>query len=323
MRAAAGCRSGATLFRPVQHQARPFTEELDLERHSAAQRDEEYTASVRGKTVIITGATSGIGAVAARRLAEQGARIVIVARDRQRAEHTLRDLRAANASQAHTVHYADLSRLSEMKRVAMEIAAAEPAIDVLMNNAGLIATGNERTEDGLELMFATNHLSYFVLTNLLLERLRAARGARVVSTASEAHRRARLDFERLQDQKGRAGYGATKLCNILFTRELARRIAGSGITANCLHPGFVATRFGDNAGGAMRTGLAIAKRLFALSPAEGATTMVYLASSPEVSGRSGGYYDRCAPVEPSRAAQSDADAKRLWELSVRIAGVGA
>jgi retinol dehydrogenase 12 len=171
-------------------------------------------------------------------------------------------------------------------------------------------------------MFAINHLSYFVLTNLLLERLCATDGARIVSTASEAHRRAKLDFDRLQEQKGSTGYGTTKLCNILFTRELARRIAGTGVTATCLHPGFVATRFGDNAGGMMRIGLAIAKRLFALSPEEGAKTMVYLASSPQVAGRSGGYYDRCAPAEPSREAQSDAHARRLWELSSRIAGIG-
>lgn len=276
---------------------------------------------MKGKTVVITGATSGIGAVAARRLAEQGARIVIVARDRRRAEETLRDLRAANAGQSHTAFYADLSRLGEMKRVAAEIAAAEPRIDVLMNNAGLIATSNQKTGDGLELMFATNHLSYFVLTNLLLERLRAAAGARVVSTASEAHRRARLDFDRLQEQKGMTGYGTTKLCNILFTRELARRIAGTGVTANCLHPGFVATRFGDNSGGAMRAGLTIAKRLFALSPEEGAKTMVYLASSPQPAGQSGGYYDRCALAEPSSAAQSDADARRLWDLSAAITGI--
>ena len=277
---------------------------------------------MEGKTVVITGATSGIGAVAAKRLAEQGARIVIVARDRRRAQETLRELRAANAQQAHTAFYADLSRLGEMKRVATEIAAAERRIDVLMNNAGLIASSNQKTEDGLELMFATNHLSYFVLTQLLLERLRAAGSARVVSTASEAHRRAQLDFDRLQQQKGSTGYGNTKLCNILFTRELARRIAGSSVTATCLHPGFVATRFGDNAGTAMRTGLAIAKRLFALSPEEGAKTMVYLASSPQVGGHNGGYYDRCAPAVPSQQAQSDADARRLWELSAKITGIG-
>jgi NAD(P)-dependent dehydrogenase (short-subunit alcohol dehydrogenase family) len=277
---------------------------------------------MRGKTVVITGATSGIGAVAARRLAEQGARIVIVARDRRRAQETLQALRAANPEEAHGAFYADLSRLGEMKRVAGEIAAAEPKIDVLMNNAGLIAARNRRTEDGLEMMFATNHLSYFVLTNLLIERLRAAGGARIVSTASEAHRRARLDFERLQDQKGPRGYGTTKLCNILFTRELARRLAGTGITANCLHPGFVATRFGDDAGGALRAGIAIAKRLFALTPAEGAKTLIYLASSPEVAGRSGEYFDRCAPAQPSIEARSDEDAARLWELSARLSGVG-
>lgn len=275
---------------------------------------------MQGKTVVITGATSGIGAVAARHLARQGARIIIVARDRRRAEVTLRDLRNANARQAHTAFYADLSRLAQMKRVAAEIAAAEPRIDVLMNNAGLISSRNQKTEDGLELMFATNHLSYFVLTELLLERLRTS-GGRVVSTASEAHRRGQLDFDHLQELKGSAGYGTTKLCNILFTRELARRLAGSGVTANCLHPGFVATRFGDNAGGALRTGLAIAKRLFALSAEEGAKTMVYLASAAEVAGRSGGYYDRCALAEPSLEAQSDMAARRLWEVSARIAGI--
>jgi NAD(P)-dependent dehydrogenase (short-subunit alcohol dehydrogenase family) len=277
---------------------------------------------MHGKTIVITGATSGIGAVAARALAQQGARIVIVARNRERAEQTLSDLRAANPAAEHAAFYADLSRLREMKRVAEQIAAAEPKIDVLMNNAGLIAARNRLTEDGLELMFATNHMSYFVLTRLLLERLRAAGGARIVSTASEAHRRARLDFARLQEQKGARGYGTTKLCNILFTRELARRLAGTGITANCLHPGFVATRFGHDAGGALRAGIAIAKRLFALSPEEGAKTMVYLASSPDVAGCSGGYYDRCAPAEPSPAARNDEDARRLWELSGRISGLG-
>jgi len=278
---------------------------------------------MQGKTVVITGATSGIGAVAARRLAEQGARIVIVARDPERAQATLRELRTANPAAAHGAHFADLSRLRDMKRVAAEIAAAEPAIDVLINNAGTIVARNQHTEDGLEVMFATNHMSYFVITNLLLERLRAAGGgARIVSTASAAHQRGRLDFEHLQNQKGPTGYGTTKLCNILFTRELARRIAGTGVTANCLHPGFVATRFGDSAGGLFRVGIAIAKRLFALSPDEGAKTLVYLASSAEVAGRSGGYYHECAPTVASAEAQSDENARRLWELSAQIAGFG-
>jgi NAD(P)-dependent dehydrogenase (short-subunit alcohol dehydrogenase family) len=278
---------------------------------------------MQGKTVVITGATSGIGAAAARSLAAQGARIVIVARDRQRAEQTLRALRTANPAAAHRAHFADLARLTDMKQVAAQIAAAEPRIDVLVNNAGTLVSGKRRTADGLAVMFATNHLSYFVITNLLLERLRAAGGgARIVSTASAAHRRATLDFEHLQDLRGMAGYGTTKLCNILFTRELARRIAGTGVTANCLHPGFVATRFGDSSGGPLRAAVAVAKRLFALSPEEGAKTLVYLASSPELAGRSGGYYSECAPAVPSAQARSDASAGRLWELSSRIAGIG-
>lgn len=277
---------------------------------------------MHGKTVLITGATSGIGAEAARRLAHQGARILVVARDRERAEHTLHSLRAVNPDAEHAAYFADLSRLAEMARLGREIAAAESRIDVLMNNAGMISFRNERTEDGLEVMFATNHMSYFVLTQLLLGRLRAARGARIVSTASEAHRGRKLDFDRLQQGKGARGYGVTKLCNILFTRELARRIAGSGVTANCLHPGFVATRFGDNSRGAIRAGFQVAKHLFAISPKEGAETMVYLASAAEVADESGGYFIRCAPAEPSPEARNVEDARKLWELSERLAGLG-
>lgn len=277
---------------------------------------------MRGKVIVITGATSGIGAVAARRLAEQGARIVLVARDEHRAEETLHALRALCPQEHHAVYYGDLSRLGQMRRLAAEIAAAEPRIDVLVNNAGMIASGNQKTEDGLEVTFATNHMAYFVLTNLLLEKLRAAgAGARIVSTASEAHRGKRLDLSRLQQLRGYDAYGVSKLCNILFTRELARRIAGTGVTASCLHPGFVATRFGDSARGPVRAGLAAAKRLFALSPEEGAKTLVYLASSAQAAGQSGGYYIRCTRAEPSTEASSDESASELWKLSAAIAGL--
>ncbi len=278
---------------------------------------------MRGKTIVISGATSGIGAVAARRLAEQGARILLIARDPARTQDALRALRDANPDERHRAHFADLSLLADMKRVAAEIAAAEPRIDVLLNNAGLIASRHEKSGDGFELMFATNHLAYFVITNLLLDRLRAAGpDARVVCTASEAHRGQSLDPASPPNLTGWRGYRVSKLCNILFTRELARRIRGTGVTANCLHPGFVATRFGDNARGPMRTGIALAKRLFAHTPEQGARSLVYLASSPEVAGRSGGYYVRGRPAEPSPQAQSDEDAKRLWDLSVRLCGVG-
>ncbi|HEY3638079.1 MAG TPA: SDR family oxidoreductase [Rhizomicrobium sp.] len=275
------------------------------------------------KVVVITGATSGIGEVAADRLAAKGARIVFIARDRARGEETLKHLHAIAGGAEHKAFYADLSRLSEMKRVAAEIADAEPEIDVLVNNAGALFSSRKVTEDGLEATFALNHMSYFVLTNLLRSRLKA--GARIVSTASDAHKGARLDFSDLQSSRSYSGfgvYGRSKLCNILFTRELARKIDGSGITANCLHPGFVATRFGDQSGGMMSFAVRAAKN-FALTPEQGAETIIYLASSPEVENVTGGYFYKCRPSTPTREAQNDADAKRLWEISAEIAGLPA
>jgi NAD(P)-dependent dehydrogenase (short-subunit alcohol dehydrogenase family) len=278
---------------------------------------------MRGKTVVITGATSGIGEVAADRLALKGARIVFVARDRVRGEATLKHLNAIAPDAAHAVHYAELSRLAEMKRVGAEIAAAEPRIDVLINNAGSAFAARRVTEDGLEMTFAVNHMAYFVLTQMLRPRL--VSGSRIVSTASGAHRGARLDFSDLQSANrysAIAVYGRSKLCNILFTRELARRLAGTGITANCLHPGFVATRFGDNNRGLIAFALGLAKN-FALSPEQGAGTILYLASSDEVAGMNGLYFHKDKPERPSKEAQNDADAQRLWDISSQIAGFAA
>jgi NAD(P)-dependent dehydrogenase (short-subunit alcohol dehydrogenase family) len=279
---------------------------------------------VQGKTVVITGATSGIGEVAACGLAEQGARIVLIARDRGRGERTLKRVELVAPGRNHVINYADLCRLAEMKRVAEEIAGSEARVDVLINNAGAIFGTRQVTGDALELTFATNHMAYFVVTSLLLERLKATPGARIVSTSSDAHRRAKLDFGDLQFEKGYSAggmYGRTKLMNILFTRELSRRLAGTGVTANCLHPGFVATRFGDASGGLMSLALRVAKK-FALTSEEGANTIVYLASSPEVEGVSGKYYHKCKQVLPTGEAQSDADARRLWDISAELSGVG-
>jgi NAD(P)-dependent dehydrogenase (short-subunit alcohol dehydrogenase family) len=275
---------------------------------------------MRGKTVVITGATSGIGEVAAIRFAEQGARIVFTARDKERAQATLEKLRRANPASGHVVHLTDLSLLSDMRHTAEEIRE-EPAIDVLINNAGALFSSRRETKDGLEKTFALNHMSYFVLTNLLLSRLKA--GARIINTASDAHYRAKLDFSDLQSKKSYSGfavYSKSKLCNILFTRELARRLAGTGITANSLHPGFVATRFGDQSGGMLSALVRVAKPVGAISPEEGAKTIVYLASSPEVARTSGEYFYKCAPATPSAEALSDQDAKKLWEISAEIAG---
>lgn len=277
-----------------------------------------------GKVCVITGATSGIGAVAAQELARMGARLVVVARNEGRGEATLATLCAIAPTAAHRVHYADLSRISEMKRVAAEIAAAEPRIDLLVNNAGALFARRQVTADGLEKTFAVNHVAYAVLTSGLAERLFAAAPARVVSTASGAHRGAQFDPADLQSANNYSGvraYRRSKLYNIMWTRELARRWAGSGVTVNCFHPGFVASRFGDKAGGLLAYMVRFAK-LFAISPEEGARTLIYLATSPEVADLTGGYFFECRPAKPSADAENDAEARRLWDETMRIAGIG-
>lgn len=274
---------------------------------------------MQGKTVVITGATSGIGEVAAVRLAEKGARIVIVARDPARADATLAKLKTANPAAPHGAHIADLSLIAEMKRVAGEIAAAEPRIDVLINNAGAMFAKRQTTGDGLERTFALNHMAYFALTDGLLERLKATPGARIVSTASDAHKAGRLDFGDLQAEHGYRGfrvYGTSKLCNILFTRELARRLEGTGVMAVCLHPGFVDTRFADNNDGILGTVFAVLKKIAAISPENGARTIVHLASAPHIEG--GTYWYKCQPITPSAAARDDVAARRLWDISENL-----
>jgi NAD(P)-dependent dehydrogenase (short-subunit alcohol dehydrogenase family) len=287
------------------------------------QASQTGEAPIQGKVIVITGATSGIGQIAATRLAALGARIVLVARDRGRADLTLAGLRKAGPKLAHSAHIADLSILAEMKRVGREIAAAEPRIDVLINNAGNVFPTRRLTADGLECTFATNHMAYFVLTHELRNRLMASAPARVVNTASRAHVGHSLDFDNLQLARGYSlmkAYGRSKLANILFTRELARRLAGTGVTANCLHPGFVATGLGQRSGGIFAFMVRSFMRL-AGPPEPGAETIVHLASSPDVAAVTGGYF---VPVgrqaEPSAAARDDLAARRLWDESEKIAG---
>ena len=282
-------------------------------------------ASIQGKTVVITGATSGIGAVAAERLVRMGARLVLVARDRLRGERTMARLATIAPGVPHAIHYADLSRLAEMKRVGAAIAAAEPRIDVLINNAGGLFATRQLTEDGLERTFALNHMSYFVLTHLLRDRLLESAPARVVNTASDAHARGPLDLSDLQSTKDygfRAAYGRSKLANILFTRELARRLAGTGVTANCLHPGFISTSLGQRDNRWLGLLVRLAMRARALPPEQGAATIVYLASSPDVTNVTGLCFYECHPETPSGDAQDDTTAARLWTESLRLAGLG-
>jgi NAD(P)-dependent dehydrogenase (short-subunit alcohol dehydrogenase family) len=288
---------------------------------SGDQRPGPGERVMKGKTIVATGATSGIGEVAVLELAGMGARVVIVARDEARAKATMRKLESTAPGLSHRVHLADLSSMAEARRVGAAIAASEPRIDVLINNAGAMFAERRVTPEGLELTFALNHMAYYVLTQALRERLVASAPARIVSTASNAHEGASLDFSDLQSAKGYSGfkvYGRSKLANILFTRELARRLAGRGVTANCLHPGFVATRFGDSAGGWTGRLIPLAKA-FALSPEKGADTIVFLASSLEVAKETGEYFVKRKVTAPSAAARDDAAAKRLWEASEALA----
>ena len=274
-----------------------------------------------GKVIVMTGATSGIGRIAAERLADMGARLVLVARDRARGEPMLADLVARTPGRGHSIHYADLSRLKEVKRVARDIAAVEARIDVLVNNAGAVFSHRTVTEDGLERTFALNHMAYFALTAGLIGRLVASARARVINTASNAHRRGRIDFADLQCEKSYrpfVAYGTSKLCNILFTRELARRVSDLGVTANSFSPGFVATRFGNEAGG-LHGGFLRAAKLFAKRPEDGAETLVWLASSPDVAEASGEYFYQCRRGTLTADARDDDLAARLWAESEAIA----
>jgi NAD(P)-dependent dehydrogenase (short-subunit alcohol dehydrogenase family) len=278
---------------------------------------------MHGKTVVMTGATSGIGAAAALALAGRGARIVFTARDAGRARSTLDGLTRANPDVVHDFVLADLTSLADMRAAGAALLAKAPRIDVLANNAGAIFQRRELTVDGLEKTFAVDHMSYFMITEALRPAL--ASDARIVSTASVAHTAGRLDFDDMTMSRSFstfAAYGRAKLCNILWTRDLARRLAGTAVTATCFHPGGVNTGFGDNTSGFAKAAFGVVKK-FMLTPEKGADTLVWLASSPEAEGQSGGYYAKRRLVQPSAAARDAAAARRLWEVSESLAGAPA
>ena len=269
------------------------------------------TTSMKGKRVVITGPTKGIGRVAAVALAKMGAEMILVARDEARAKELATEIGGAD------VFIGDLSSIAEVKRVGDEIAKKYDRIDVLINNAGAINLTREKTVDGLEKTFATNHLAYFVLTDKLLPALKNAPKARIVSVASEAHRQGKIDFDDLQFEKrwsGMDAYFASKLANILFTAELARRLEGTKVTANALHPGAVASGFMTNNSGILALGWKLMSP-FLLSNEKGARTTIFLASDPSVEGVTGKYFEKCKEKKPSRRARDMAAATRLWQVS--------
>src|SRR5262245_54528679 len=283
----------------------------------------ECAASMEGKTCVITGATSGIGRAAAEALAAMGARIVMLARDKQRGEAMLSKLRDRFPRAKHSIYYADLLRLAEVKRVAAEIAAAEPRIDVLLNNAGAMFAWRKITPDGFERTFALNHVAPFVLTYGLRERLFAAAPARVVNTAGALHHLARLHLDDLKLERNYTAfyaYAHAKLCCVLFTRELARRWAGRLVTANCVHPGEVATNFGERAGGLIPFVFAII-HLFGSSPERGASRIVRLASSREFAAITGRYFYKDQLARPNPQAEDDENAERLWDATIKSTAI--
>ncbi len=284
---------------------------------------ENTSGSMNGKVVLITGGTSGIGKASAVALASMGTEVVVIGRDEERGERATEEIRRESGNEKVSLMLADLAVQADVRRLAEEFQERHDRLDVLVNNAGLVQSQRTETPDGIETQLAINHLAPFLLTNLLLDLLKASAPSRIVTVSSDAHRWAKLDLDDLQSRKRYRGmqvYGTTKLANILFTRELAERLEGTGVTANAMHPGGVNTNFGNNQRGPMSL-LFRAFKPFMRTPEQGADTLIYLASSPEVEGMTGKYLaDRKVKVA-SDAAYDETLQKKLWEASEELTGL--
>lgn len=283
---------------------------------------------MKGRVCLITGASSGIGEASAISLARKGASLVLLCRDRGRGEAAIARIRARTGAGDIELLIADLSSQSQIRAAAAQFLDSGRKLHVLLNNAGLIIRERTVTGDGIETTFAVNHLAYFLLTNLLLARLRESAPARIVSVSSSLHKRGygdgRIAFGDLAGETAYSGYkayGQSKLANILFTRELARRLDGTGVTANALHPGVVATGFAGNNRNALWRIARATYRPFSLSPERGARTSVWLATDPALATVSGGYFQQCKQRQPAPQARNDEDAARLWRISEQMTGL--
>src|SRR5215203_6138114 len=286
---------------------------------------EKHGGAMGKRVCLITGAASGIGEATAMGLASMGASVVMVGRDRGRGEAAMAEIRGKSANASVDLLLADLSSQQDICRLAHEFKEAYPRLDVLINNAGVIRSKRVTTADGIEMTFAVNHLAYFLLTKVLLDVLKASAPSRIVNVASGEQRNATIDFDDLQGEKGYKGakaYSQSKLATVLFTYELARRLEGTGITANCLHPGVVGTNLGSGVTGVFGFMVRALTPLMK-SPEKGAETSVYLASSPEVEGLSGKYFVKKAEARSSDVSHDERIARRLWEVSAELTNVPA
>ncbi len=278
-----------------------------------------------GKVCLVTGGTSGIGYVTARELAKVEANVVITARSEEKGKRSVEKLRAESGKSNINALIADFSFQSQVRKLVEEFKRQYDRLDVLINNAGAIYFRRTLTQDGIEMTFAANQLAPFLLTNLLLERLVSSAPARVVNVASNAHEGHVINFDDLEGERNYSfmnAYGQSKLANVMFTYELDRRLAGSEVTVNAVHPGYVGTNMGGNNGWLVRLFLPI-NRLWAIDVDQGAETVIYLASSPEVDGVSGKYYYQNKAVPSSPYSHDENAAKRLWEVSVEMTGLNS
>jgi len=283
------------------------------------------SGSLEGKVCLITGSTSGIGRQAATELARMGATMVLMGRSRERLDETMAHIKKETGSETLDSIEVELASMESIRNAASEFLKRYDSLHILVNNAGAMFANREVSFDGLEMTFALNHIAYFLLTELLLETMITSAPARIVSTASGAHRMAKIDIEDLQSEKRYRGftvYGNSKLMNILFTKELADRLKGTGVTANCFHPGFVQTKFGTNNPGFYRASMTLT-RPFQRKVEKGAETLIHLATSKEVEGRSGGYYHDLQEVPPANRAGDLELQRRLWIESQKVCAIAS
>ncbi|MGK2873398.1 MAG: SDR family oxidoreductase [Alphaproteobacteria bacterium] len=280
--------------------------------------------SMSGKLCLITGGTDGIGLATARELAARGARLLLVGKNPDKGAGAAAQIVAQAGQGSAEFLRADLSSQLEIRNLAQQIHSRTDRIDVLVNNAGAMFLKRQESADGIEMTFALNQLSYFLLTNLVLDLVAKAPQARIVNVSSDLHKGQQLDFDDLQMRNGYSGmkaYGKSKLANILFSNELARRLQAQGVAVNSLHPGYVNSSFGKNNGALMGGVMALSSKLFGISTEKGAQTSIYLASAPEAAAVSGKYFAHCREIRPSPESQSEDAAKRLWAECEKLTGV--